>query len=325
MRTLARVSVTQLPRVPGATHELAVAGRTVWVTQYTADRVLRIRTDADGRVTRVNELAMPEGSVPHGLTAPTPDRVWVSLEHEDRLVRIDRSGSILASIALPEGTGPHAVLRARDGSLWYAGKEGSVIGHVDPRTRTVLRTWPLAMNSLSIYLAEAPDGAIWFTELLGSSIGRVKDGRLTTIPLPGSAPGDASARPIAIESDARGRIWFSEEAGNAVGYVPARIAAGPARGLTADALRVRVLPVPRSTAAGLVVTEAGTVWVQTYAPFGLVRVSPGGPMRQFTLPSAPIVDPVATPIPHRIHEAANGDLWFTELAGDRLGRIAFRR
>ena len=317
--SIGTVRTWRLPRVPGATHELAIAGDVVWVTQYTADRVLRMRVRPDGSLGPIRELKMPPGSVAHGIDA-TRNFAWITLEMLDQLVRIDARGRILRTIQLPAGTGPHAVMRAADGSLWYAGKEGSVIGQVDTASGTVLRTWELPTASLAIYLAEAPDGSIWFTELVGSAMGRVKDGTLTSIPIPDSSPGDASARPIAIDVGRDGTVWFSTEAGNSIGRLPARIAAGPDAGLVPEALRMTPLPIADSTGAGLTIADDGTVWVQTTFPFGLVRYREGR-LRQFTIPSRPVRNAPGHPVPHRVHEAADGSLWFTDLAGDRLGRF----
>jgi virginiamycin B lyase len=319
IESIGAVRTWQLPRVPGATHELAITGDVIWVTQYTADRVLRIRVRADGSLGSIRELQMPPGSVAHGIDA-TRDFAWITLEKLDQLVGIDARGRILRTIQLPTGTGPHAVLRASDGSLWYAGKEGSVIGHVDTAGGTVLQAWELPAASLAIYLAEAPDGSVWFTELVGSAVGRVKDGTLTRIAIPGSSPGDASARPIAIDVARDGTVWFSTEAGNSIGRLPARIAAGSDAGLVPAALRMTPLPTANSTGAGLTIAEDGTVWVQTTFPFGLVRYR-DGELRQFTIPSRPVRNAPGHPVPHRVHEAADGSLWFTDLAGDRLGRF----
>ncbi|KAI9016858.1 hypothetical protein DFJ74DRAFT_770429 [Hyaloraphidium curvatum] len=359
-------SLFQLPLAGGNTHELApVDSDVIWVSQYDADRILRVQTSPEGDVVKTDVFPMPPGSVPHGISANSSAQAWFTLQGADRLALVGADGKIRRSIALPAGTAPHGLTTARDGSLWVAGRDGNVVLQVDQNSGAVLQSFPLGPNAGPIYIRENVDGSIWFTALWASALGRIKDGNLTLIPLDhapgggeitvpydiggklyhvdvsagvklrdaggkqlssalasiGGAAGQPSNLPIAVEPDAAGNIWWSEESGNSMGFIPAAVAAGPASGLTKDNIQVHPLPNTGSKGAALLVTKEGSVWVQTYFPFGLARWKSGA-WEQFWLPVAPI--PVAPfwPTPHRIARAQDGAFWFTEMKGDRLGRVA---
>ena len=317
-----RVHIAPLPAASNATHELSIVGNIIWITQPAANRVLRA-TITDGLVSRLQQFELPVGTLPHGIAPLSGSSAWVTLEGTDQLVRLDGTGNVTRRIQLPAGTGPHGLVRATNGTLWYAGKEGNVVGQADPMTRRVTREIHLPDGSLPIYVTEGRNHAIWWTELTGSRVGRFQNGNVTRVLLPNSGPGSASARPIAIESDTRGDVWFSEEAGNAAGVIPVTIAEGTRSNLTTSSIRLYPMPNPASMPAGLTVTPDGTVWVQTTHPYGVVRIR-DTTVEQFDLPYRPINGGSTAPLPHRIHVVPDGSLWYTELKGDWLGRIVPR-
>jgi len=261
--------------------------------------------------------------MPHGVQADSSQRAWVSLEGLDQIVRIESSGKVSKRIQLPAGTGPHGLLLTERGTLWYAGKEGSVIGEANPSTGKVVRTIPLPSGSEPIYVIEGKDGSIWWSELLGSAIGRFDGRNVTRIPLPNSGAGSNSARPIALVTSRDGAVWFSEEAGNAAGVISARVAQGPSRGLTTSSIRLVPMPNAASNPAGLAIDANGRVWVQTAYPYGVVRIAGKG-VTQFSLPQLTLAPPQTAPLPHRIHAAPDGSLWYTDLHGDWLGHLTTR-
>lgn len=317
--SLGGVSLTQLPAAGGSTHELSLAPHSIWITQPKADRVLRA-TVHNGVVRGIQQFPLPDGSMPHGIEAISDTGAWVTLEGSDQIVRINDKGQVSTRIALPAGTGPHGLVLTRDHKLWYAGKEGSVIGEADPRTAQVVRTIPLPAGSAPIYVTEGSDGAIWWTELLGSSVGRVDRRGVTRIALPNSQPGAGSARPIAITADHDGTIWFSEEAGNAIGRIPAAVATGAPSALTTSAISITPMPTAGSKPAGLALGPDRTVWVQTTNPYTVVRIHTGH-VTAYSLPQLAIAPPATAPLPHRIQPSPDGTLWYTDLNGDWLGHI----
>ncbi len=321
LRDVGRVVTTQLPSAGGSTHELTFSkdGRSLWVSQQNANRVLFISTTKAGAVTNIQELPMPSESLPHGIIAIGGGQAWLTLQGFDQLVRIDQKGDILQTLKLPAGSGPHGLAVARDGSLWYTGKTGSAVGQVQPASGQV-QTWHLSANSGNtqpIYTSQAPDGSMWFTELLGSKIGRIKDGDLTEIAIPHSTPGTGSARPIAVESSPSGAIWFSLEAGRGIGYIPSSVASEPDAQLRTYVPKVYRFPIATSEGAGLTLTADGSVWAQTYFPFGLVRLH-DGQLTQYTIATPPVANTPGYPVPHRLRTAPDGSLWMTDISGDRI-------
>lgn len=313
----------------GSTHELVAdpSGTAFWITGQNEATVVRATLDGATR-----SFEMPAGSGPHGITFDAAGQLWVSLEFAGQLVRLDPEGRIVetvdvsvpcASCVAPLNPHPHGLAVGTDGvTLWFTGKSTGTIGRVSA-DRTVT-TWQIpTVGSMPIYIEPATDGSMWFTELVGNAIGRITpDGQLSEFKIP-----TANSRPISLVRAPDGRsMWFSEEAGNKVG----RIALDGT---------ITEFPVPMAQRnvilAALQFDRDGDLWVQQYVdqqrpdPAGddhlveidrsLLSAGPGVidgvTFRYFGTPS---VDTVM----HRIVLGPDGALWFTELATNKLGRIA---
>jgi virginiamycin B lyase len=314
---------------PGSTHELTFnprAPNAIWVTGQNQAEVVRL-----GLHGQKTFFPMPVGSGPHGIVFDRLGRLWVGLEFAGALVRLDSHGTIVQRVSLPRdcpscgsgvAPGPHGLAVSPDGrTLWYTGKEAGVVGRVSPNG--AVRSFRLPEpDSKPIYITAGPDGNMWFTELTGNKIGRITPSghlREFTIPTPNS-------RPIAIIADPHGRaLWFSEEASDKIGRIDL-------------AGRITEFPVPKSQPnqilAGLAFDRQGNLWVEQYidqnhpspaGPDRLVRIA--GSMRasnpknlsagQFTFFDVPTRKTVM----HRIILGPDGNMWFTELTANKVGRI----
>lgn len=114
-----------------------------------------------------------------------------------------------------KGVGPHGLAVAADGTIWWTGKVGNVIGRLDPADGK-MEIFPLNNQpSKPIYISPGPNGNMWFTELEGSRVGKISSaGEITTFSLP-----TENARPIVIFPGPDGLMWFTEERGNAYGTI----------------------------------------------------------------------------------------------------------
>lgn len=319
----------------GSTHELVydVNGGTVfWVSGQMYDHIARIHLDG-----RADYFPMPKGSEPHGMAYDHHrDQLWVTFEGLGQLARIDRDGRVAEIVDVcihPEGGGPplntrpHGLCLARDGALWFTGKLTNTIGRV--RAEQVRHFALPTIGAVPIYIAEDPAGDLWCTELTGSRVARITpDGVVTEFVIP-----TANSRPIALVQGPDGKtMWFSEEAGGRVGRIDLA-----ARDDDHDKIVEFRVPSTQSNAilAGLAFDGEGALWVQQYvspptqgdptASDYIVRLGPalqtaragdmtGVSVEYFKAPSKGTVM-------HRITQGPDGNIWFTELGINRVGRV----
>lgn len=313
----------------GSTHEITFDPRgdgSFWVTGPGEDMVVRLTRDG-----KATYFPMPAGSAPHGIVFDAAGQLWVSLEGAGAVVRLDPRGQIVArhdvslncaGCAQKINPHPHGLAVGPDGkTLWFTGKATGTVGRITPDG--VIQTFPLAtVGSVPIYIEAGPDGNMWVTELVGNAIARVTpQGQVTEFPIP-----TPNSRPIALVPDPGGRaLWFTEEAGNRVG----RIDLGG---------QITEFPVPKMQnnviLAGLAFDGEQNLWVQQYVdqnspdpagPDHLVKIdrnvllagSPGRLGAAFTFYEVPTRQTVM----HRIIRGPDGNLWFTELKSNRVGRL----
>jgi virginiamycin B lyase len=285
-----------LPDKAGSTHELTVGpDGNVWVTQQTQAKLVRVTPRGGLRF-----FPLPANSGPHGIKFDRAGHLWLTLEFANAIAELDQEGRILNRYPIPQaGAGPHGLAVARDGSVWWTGKEGNLIGRLDPRTGR-MRLFPLPHpGSFPIYIAEGCDG-MYFTELKGSRLGRVTDqGEITEYPTP-----TPDSLPIAVAPRAC-RIWFSEESGHHFGVLDPR---------TSKLTEYR-LPHPDEDLAGLAFDASGTLWIQYKEPDLIGRVGDGMRVDEFPIPTKDATM-------HRIILGPGGNMWFTELAADKVGYIS---
>jgi len=314
----------------GSTHELVWdrhhEGKVFWVSGQAYDHIARVAMDGSATF-----FAMDPGSAPHGMTFDQKGQLWVTFEGHGQLARIDPDGSIADRIdvclnaegAAPLNTRPHGLGLAADGALWFTGKLTNTVGRVDPSGKVTHYALPM-IGAVPIYIAAGPGGTMWCTELAGNMIARVDASRAVrefAIPTPAS-------RPIAVIPAPDGQsMWFTQEAGGKV----ARIDPDGA---------ITEFPVPltdrTAILGGLAFDAEGAMWVQQYVPAPpagaiatandyIVRIgkdiltaSPGDltsvPVTWFKAPSRGTVM-------HRITQGPDGNIWFSELGLNRIGRI----
>lgn len=325
------------PAQPGSTHEITFdprGGDALWITGQNYSYVVRVSTTGE-----MTYFPMPEGSGPHGIEFDADGRLWVTLEFHGEIVRLDDEGKIVQTIDVgldcptcPEAKKfnprPHGMGFGLDGrTIWFTGKATGTVGRIDPDGRITTYVLP-TVGSVPIYVRAGNDGSMWVTELVGNKIARITpDGEVTEMAIPSH-----DSRPIAIVpepgSDA---MWFSEESGNRV----ARVAADGT---------ITEFPVPTAQAnmilAGLAFDRDGNLWVQQYvnqnaptptapSPPGddyVLRIdrsiltAPPGDLSQ--VPVTYFKVPTRQTVMHRILQGPDGDIWFTELASNRVGKVA---
>ncbi len=321
----------QHPAMP-STHEITFdhnGGTTFWVTGMMHDSLAEVALDGTATF-----HAMPVDSTPHGVDVDAAGQLFVSFQYANgpddtrgQIARVDpRTGAVLETHDV--GADPHGLSIGGDGrTVWFTGKLSNVVGRLAP-DGSVSR-WPLpSAGALPIYINPGPagDDHMWFTELGTSKVGRIgPSGDIAEFATP-----TPDSRPIAIVADPRGGgLWFSQEAGNNVAHVDLQ-------GVITE------YPVPRSQAnvilGALTFDRAGDLWVQQYVnqdpqlgPQGppgddhIVKIAgsaltrPPAQMQPSDVTSYRV--PTRASVLHRIIQGPDGNIWFTELKADKVGRV----
>ncbi|TGE25932.1 hypothetical protein E5K00_12295 [Hymenobacter aquaticus] len=309
-----------------STHELAITKDFVFVSGQLMDQVAKF--DHAGQL--LGHFNMPAGSGPHGLLIDQEDQLWVSLEFDGRIVRLNDNGDITDSIDVTINSAggrinpaPHGICQHPDGNIWFTGKRTSTIGYAVPGQYTE----HIQLNTLAalpIFLSPGPDGCIWGTELLGSAILRISPNRADRVrefktPTPNS-------RPIGIIPDPLlPCMWFSEEAGRKIGRINME---GRIQEFTLPLLQ------PNYILGSLTFDREMNLWVQVYVDTSV----PGLPGPDYLLCIDKAIrtshDPYLFGVPltthrlpssrtmlHRIKTDPAGNLWFTEMMTDKLGKV----
>jgi virginiamycin B lyase len=328
-------SVANHCNVPtGSTHELTFdhrpGGKVFWITGQNYDHVARV--DLDGKPTFFD---MGKGSGPHGIEFDQSGQLWVSLEFSGFVVRFGDQGIIGKPIDVriyakgckePINTHPHGLGIGADGkTIWFTGKKTNTVGKINPDGSVEHFELP-TVGAVPIYISAGPDGNMWCTELVGNMIARITPkGEVTEFKIP-----TYNSRPIAIIPGPDGKsMWFSEEAGNKVARID----------LEGKITEFRV-PLPQANVilAGLAFDSEGNLWTQSYVD--IHNPLPEGPDHIVKLDKAintaaagdlsriPIAYyEVSThqTVMHRITLGPDGNMWFTELGTDKLGRVTIRK
>lgn len=314
----------------GSTHEITFnqnGGAEIWITGQNEDAVVRVPLDGKPMIF----YKMPVGSGPHGIEFDAEGRVWVTLEFAGKVVRLDSKGKIdkeydvnLSCSTCPQkiDTHPHGMGFGPDGkTIWYTGKSTGTVGRIAPDGR--INTFGLpTVGSVPIYVKAGPDGNMWVTELVGNMIARVTpDGKVDEFCIP-----THNSRPIAIVPDPDGHgMWFTEEAGNKVARID-------------HDGNFTEFPVPMTQGnvilAGLAFDSQRNLWVQQYVDQN--NPSPAGPDHIIKIDKAiltaapsdisriPITFyevPTAETVFHRIIQGPDGNMWFTEMKADKVGKL----
>jgi virginiamycin B lyase len=327
------------PAPKGSTHEItfdAKGGDTLWITGQNYDQVVQVTESG-----AMTFYPMPPGSGPHGIEFDADRQLWVSLEfyREGEIVRLDGNGKIVQTINVglecptcSDGKKinphPHGMTFGPDGrTIWFTGKSTGTVGRIAPGgkiTTYVLKT----VGSVPIYVRAGNDGTMWVTELVGNAIARIgTDGSLTETAIP-----TRNSRPIAIVPEpGSNAMWFSEEAGNRV----ARI--------SPDGKTITEYPVPMTQPnvilAGLAFDSDKNLWVQQYvdqnnptpanpSPSGsdsIIRIDKSiltaAPSDISKVPITFYQVPSTQTIMHRVVQGPDGNIWFTELGVNKVGKL----
>lgn len=193
-------------------------------------------------------------------------------------------------------------IEAADGSIWWAGQWGNLVGRIDPATGAITE-YPLPEGAMphSVTLDQA--GNVWYTGNQNGTVGKLDPdtGEITVYEMPDPAARDPHT-PI---FDQDGILWFTLQQSNMVGRLD------PASG----DVKLVTMRTPGAKPYGIKIDAEGTPWVACNGSNCLVKVDPA----TMALTEIKLPDPATTV--RRLDIADDGMIWYVNSSQGRLGRF----
>jgi virginiamycin B lyase len=213
-----------------------------------------------------------------------------------------------AEIAFKEWTVPTLGQRSRDpveapdGSIWWAGQWGNLIGRIDP-TAGAMTEYPLPAGAMPHTVTIDDAGKVWYTGNKNATIGVLDPdtGKITEYEMPDPAAKD----PHTAVFDQEGILWFTLQQSNMIGRLD------PASG----EIRLVSAPTPDSRTYGIKIDAKGTPYVACNGSNCLLEVDPN------TMALTEIELPIPETTVRRLDIADDGMIWYVNSSQGRLGRF----
>lgn len=193
-------------------------------------------------------------------------------------------------------------VEAADGSIWWAGQWGNLIGRIDTVTGAMTE-YELPENAMPHSVATDAAGNIWYTGNSNGTVGKldpetreIKQYRM---------PDPAARDPHTAIFDQDGILWFTLQQSNMIGRLD------PATG----DIRLVKLKTPGSRPYGITIDADGSPWIACNGRNCLVRVDPK------TMQLTEIRLPDRTTTVRRLDIGDDGMIWFVNSSRGRLGRL----
>ena len=192
-------------------------------------------------------------------------------------------------------------IEAADGTIWWAGQWGNLVGHIDPKTGA-MKEYPLPDNAMPHSVTLDKAGNVWYTGNKNATVGRLDPttGKITEFKMPDPAAKDPHT-PI---FDRKGILWFTLQHSNMVGRLDPK---------TGD-IKLVTMKTRGSKPYGIKIDADGTPWVACNGSNCLVRVDPR------TMALTEIKLPLPKTTVRRLDIAKDGMIWYVNSGLGRLGR-----
>jgi virginiamycin B lyase len=194
-------------------------------------------------------------------------------------------------------------IEAADGSIWYAGQFGNIIGHYDRKSGQT-REYELPPKSMPHTVQLDPKGRPWFSGNQNGTIGWVDpaSGKATVWKMPDPEATD----PHTITFDKNGIVYFTFQAANRIGR------------LNPNTGEIKIVKVAEQRSQPYDIKfdrEGTTLWVACNARPCLLKVNPD------TLAITEVKLPHPKTTVRRLDIAADGTVWYVNSGAGKLGRL----
>jgi virginiamycin B lyase len=192
-------------------------------------------------------------------------------------------------------------VEAADGSIWWAGQWGNLVGRLDPATGEMTE-YPLPAGALPHTVTLDRAGNLWYTGNKNGTIGKLDPatGEITVYAMPDPGAKD----PHTAVFDQHGILWFTLQQSNMVGRLD------PASG----EVRLVTAPTPGARPYGIKIDATGTPYVACNGSNCLLEVDPE------TMALTRIELPTPGTTVRRLDIADDGMIWYVNSSQGRLGR-----
>ncbi len=192
-------------------------------------------------------------------------------------------------------------VEAADGSIWWVGQWGNVLGRIDAATGEMTE-YPLPVGAKPHSVSLDREGNPWYTGNGNGTIGKfdIATGEITVFPMPDPAARD----PHTAEFDEDGILWFTLQQSNMVGRLD------PATGN----VKLVTMKTPGARPYGIKIDADGVPWVACNGSNCLVKVDPA------TMALTEVDLPLPGTTVRRLDIAEDGMIWYVNSGKGRLGR-----
>ena len=194
-------------------------------------------------------------------------------------------------------------IQAPDGTLWWAGQWGNLIGRINPSSGE-MKEHPLPENAMPHTVTLDAKGNVWYTGNKNATIGYLdpKTEKITEFKMP-----DPNAKdPHSAIFDKNGILWFTMQNSNMVGRLDP----------TTGAVKVVEMTAPNSRPYGMKIAPDGTPWFACNGRPCLVRIDPA------TMALTEVKVPGAKATVRRLDFDRDGTIWYVNSGEGRLGRYS---
>jgi virginiamycin B lyase len=192
-------------------------------------------------------------------------------------------------------------IEAPDGTIWWAGQWGNLIGSINPKTGA-MKEYPLPDDAKPHTVTLDRAGAVWYTGNKNATIGKFDPatGKITEYKMPDPAAKD----PHSAIFDAAGILWFTLQHSNMAGRLDPK---------TGD-IKLVTMKTPGSKPYGIKIDAQGNPWIACNGSNCLVKVDPK------TMALTEIILPIPKTTVRRLDIAKDGTIWYVNSSQGRLGR-----
>ena len=215
------------------------------------------------------------------------------------------------------------VARGSDGNVWFTSPNSPVVGTVytsqamaptvisypatDPPTNThTVDYTPLGLDASPYWVLNGPDGKVWFDQPGENQFG-VLDTTSHQSTEYQTLPTASIPEQMIVGQD--GDVWVTLYGGR---FNDGTRGLAQIDGNTHAIIKVN--PVTTGDPYGIVQVPDGDFWITDQGNSEILRMTPGGASRYFTIPTA-------NPGPNGITVDNSGVVWFTEGNANRIGRV----
>jgi virginiamycin B lyase len=206
------------------------------------------------------------------------------------------------------GQRPRDPLMHSDGTIWWAGMFGSLVGMLDPASGE-MKEYRLDPTARPHSITEGPDGDVWYSGNSNSTIGRIdrQTGEITVYPL--NNPKARDPHTMAFAED--GTLWFTVQNSNMLGRLEPD---------TGD-VWLTDMPTARARPYGIRRDSEGNLWIAYRGAYKIARVNPE--TREITEFESPNYgkDPGKGHFIRRLAIDAQDNVWYVDSGLGEIGRF----